>query len=111
MNNDKMTNVRNAFAGERGTYPAYYEDGQVKVYDSVAGHFTTCHSLTDNQIARVKRLTMGYTHMVVRKITGIVVSRHTSFEAAVRKARRWERPEEDPVEVRTYSEWYYREMK
>lgn len=32
-------------------------DGTVRVWDSVAGHYTTCHSLTPAQIARVRRLT------------------------------------------------------
>lgn len=33
-----------------GTYPAYADaDGTVRVYDPVAGHFTTCHRLTENQ--------------------------------------------------------------
>lgn len=36
--------------------PAYYAFGQAHVWDSVAGHYTTCHSLTKNQIARVRRL-------------------------------------------------------
>jgi hypothetical protein len=35
---------------------AYAENGRVWVWDSVAGHFTTCHSLTHPQIMRVIRL-------------------------------------------------------
>lgn len=35
---------------------AYYADGQAHVWDSVAGYYTTCHSLTERQIARVRRL-------------------------------------------------------
>ena len=35
---------------------AYYADEQVHIWDSVAGHYTTCHSLTERQIARVRRL-------------------------------------------------------
>lgn len=31
--------------------------GTVRVFDSVAGHYTTCHSLTPAQVARVRRLT------------------------------------------------------
>ena len=47
-----VTNVK--FHGT--STPAFYENGQVWVYDTVAGHFTTCHSLTAGQQARVKRL-------------------------------------------------------
>ena len=39
-----------------GMVAAYYEDGRVWVYDSVAGHYTTCHSLTPRQMAMVRRL-------------------------------------------------------
>lgn len=31
-------------------------DGTVRVYDDVAGHYTTVHSLTPRQIARVRKL-------------------------------------------------------
>lgn len=31
-------------------------DGTVRVYDSIAGYYTTCHSLTDAAIRRVRRL-------------------------------------------------------
>jgi hypothetical protein len=34
-------------------------DGTVRVYDSVAGYYTVCHSLTKGQEARVRRLTKG----------------------------------------------------
>ena len=30
--------------------------GVVRVWDRIAGHYTTCHSLTPRQIARVRRL-------------------------------------------------------
>ena len=30
------------------------EDGTVRVYDSVAGHFTACHSLTEAQQRHVR---------------------------------------------------------
>jgi hypothetical protein len=33
---------------------AYYQDGQVWVWDDVAGHYTTCHSLTAGQVRYVK---------------------------------------------------------
>ena len=32
-------------------------DGMVRVYDPVAGHFTTCHSLTPSQQRRVRSAT------------------------------------------------------
>ena len=39
--------VRNAFAAETGTYRAQVDtDGTVRVWGSVAGHYTRCHSLT-----------------------------------------------------------------
>ena len=31
-------------------------DGTVWVYDSVAGHYTTCHSLSDSAVRRIRRL-------------------------------------------------------
>jgi len=41
-----------------GKHSAYFDadSNQVRVWDSVAGYWTTCHSLTANQIKRVKRL-------------------------------------------------------
>lgn len=30
--------------------------GTVRVYDSVAGYYTTCHSLSQSAIARIRRL-------------------------------------------------------
>lgn len=32
------------------------EDGTVRVYDNVAGHYTTCHSLPERTQARVRKL-------------------------------------------------------
>jgi hypothetical protein len=32
-----------------------HADGTVEVYDDLAGHYTTCHSLTPRQIAYVRR--------------------------------------------------------
>jgi hypothetical protein len=31
-------------------------NGAVRVYDSVAGYFTTCHSLSPAAVARIRRL-------------------------------------------------------
>jgi len=54
----KTVNVKNAFDGSRGTTTAYAdEDGRVLVYDSVAGHYTTCHSLTASQEKYVRART------------------------------------------------------
>lgn len=48
--------VRNAFSTERGTYAAIVDaDGAVRVYDSVAGHYTRNHSLSPRRIARARR--------------------------------------------------------
>lgn len=52
----KTCNVRNAFSGDSGRYEAFYEYGQVHVWDSIAGYYTTCHSLSPNQVAYVKRM-------------------------------------------------------
>ena len=39
-----------------GKHEAYADAlGTVRVYDPVAGHWTTCHSLTQSQIMRVRR--------------------------------------------------------
>ena len=32
-----------------------HADGAVEVYDSLAGHYTTCHSLTSAQIRYIRR--------------------------------------------------------
>jgi hypothetical protein len=48
--------VRNAFATETGTYRAQVDtDGTVRDWDSVAGHYTRCHSLTPAQITSAQR--------------------------------------------------------
>lgn len=47
----KTVNVKNAFNGRKGTYRAYADkEGRVWVYDSIAGHFTTVHGLSLQQI-------------------------------------------------------------
>ena len=79
----KTANVKNAFeTGRRGSVPAYAdESGVVRVYDSIAGHYTTVHSLTEGQQAYVRRMTQP-------KPTAVVVTRcdkcgleHTMFSA------------------------------
>lgn len=48
--------VRDAFSTERGRYRAIVaEGGVVLVWDSVAGHYTSLHSLKPSQIAYVRR--------------------------------------------------------
>jgi len=57
MSEIKTVNVKNAFSDLIGTYSAYAdEDGTVRVWDSSAGHYTTCHNLTENQIKYVRRM-------------------------------------------------------
>ena len=52
----KTVTVRNAFTCERGTYRATVAaDGTVRVWDSVAGHYTAAHALTARQIASARR--------------------------------------------------------
>jgi hypothetical protein len=42
-----------AFGGRLETVKCMVEDGTVRVYDSVAGHYTTCHSLSTRDVARI----------------------------------------------------------
>jgi hypothetical protein len=52
----KLVTVRNAFSCERGSYLATVSpDGTVRVFDAVAGHYTTAHALTPRQIASARR--------------------------------------------------------
>lgn len=58
---DRYITVRaQAFAGEcvRKHRVLVCADGQVKVWDEVAGHFTSCHSLTVSAIRRIRALTL-----------------------------------------------------
>ena len=52
----KTTQIRaRAFGGKLETITvAINNAGVVRVYDSVAGHFTTCHSLSAQEIGRAK---------------------------------------------------------
>ena len=59
MNANLTTTVRKPFSSNRATDRAQAfadSDGVVRVYDDVAGYYTTCHSLTATQEARVRRL-------------------------------------------------------
>lgn len=52
-----VTTVANAFTNRTGIFRSYADaTGVVRVYDPVAGHFTTCHDLTLRQQARVRKL-------------------------------------------------------
>lgn len=56
MSSNKTIIVRNAFSCERGTYRAVVDaDGTVRVWDSVAGYYTTMHSLTARQMQSARR--------------------------------------------------------
>ena len=53
----RTATVRNAFTGFTGSFRAYADaDGTVRVYDSTAGYWTTCHALTPAQESRVRRV-------------------------------------------------------
>ncbi len=43
-----------AFAGRLETIKAQLDGESVSVYDDVAGHYTTCHSLSARDIGRIR---------------------------------------------------------
>lgn len=47
-----------AFSGEgiREYQFAVSEQGTVRVWDAIAGHYTTCHSLSESAQARIRKL-------------------------------------------------------
>jgi hypothetical protein len=53
-----VTTRAKAFAGQGvQTIQALVEgDGTVRVYDDVAGYYTTCHSLSERAQARIRKL-------------------------------------------------------
>jgi len=52
-----VTTKAKAFAGRMSTIRASVDqDGTVRVYDSVAGHYTTCHSLSASAQRRIRKL-------------------------------------------------------
>jgi hypothetical protein len=52
-----ITTRAKAFAGRLQTIRAMVDtDGTVRVYDSVAGYYTTCHSLSDSAQRRIRKL-------------------------------------------------------
>lgn len=59
MSQTKTVTIRaKAFAteGVRTNRCVVDADGTMRVYDSVAGHYTTCHSLSAAAIRRIRRL-------------------------------------------------------
>ena len=49
--------VKGAFGGSRYAHQdivVSLEDGTVRVWDDVAGHYTACHSLTESQCKRLR---------------------------------------------------------
>lgn len=57
--NEKIITARaNAFTG-RGVETLKFlvkADGQVKVYDSIAGYYTTCHRMSEATMRRIRKL-------------------------------------------------------
>jgi hypothetical protein len=55
---EKIVKVRaRAFGGKLENIRCMVDaDGAVRVYDSVAGHYTLVHSLSKSAIARIRRL-------------------------------------------------------
>jgi hypothetical protein len=51
-----------------------------------------------------------YRWMLVRKISGIPVSRHATREAASKASAKWPQPERDPLELREYNAGYRAKM-
>ena len=53
----EMTIKAKAFAGQsRRIHRVTVIDGVVRVWDAVAGHYTTCHSLSTSAIRRILAL-------------------------------------------------------
>ena len=60
MKHEFTTRVR-AFTGEpvKSNRVAVDESGRVYVWDSVAGHFTTCNAISDSAARRIRREAAG----------------------------------------------------
>lgn len=63
--------------------------GVVRVYDSVAGHYTVCHSLTPSQVERVRRLTQPRGKISRRRGIDLTLPEHLGEEPPA-SAVRWE---------------------
>lgn len=60
---DQTVTIRaKAFSGEgvREHKCTVASDGTVRVWDSVAGHYTACHSLSESAVRRVRKLAGVY---------------------------------------------------
>ena len=57
MNGKLVTVTCKAFGGRIGTHTCSVDaDGTVRVWDSVAQYYTTCHSLSAYAISRIRKL-------------------------------------------------------
>lgn len=58
MSTKEITVRAKAFSreGVRSHKVMVYGDGTVRVWDSVAGHYTSCHSLSQSAQARIRKL-------------------------------------------------------
>lgn len=57
MSMKEISTKAKAFCGRMESIKAMVDaDGTVLVYDSVAGHYTTCHSLSQSAIRRIRKL-------------------------------------------------------
>jgi hypothetical protein len=57
MNSTEITARAKAFTGERVRLHRFsVTNGVVRVWDSVAGHYTTCHAMSERTLARIANL-------------------------------------------------------
>jgi WD40 repeat protein len=58
MSNIEITARAKAFSNEgiKTNYFLVSSDGTVRVWDSVAGYYTTCHSLSKSAESRIRKL-------------------------------------------------------
>tara|TARA_R110000868_G_scaffold171274_1_gene406959 strand:+ start:418 stop:624 length:207 start_codon:yes stop_codon:yes gene_type:complete len=62
----KTFNIKcKAFSGEKVKINKIHvgDDKVVRVWDSVAGHYTSCHSLTSRSIGKIQRLLQENNHL------------------------------------------------
>lgn len=55
-NETKLTVRANAFGKIETIRCLVDADGTIRVWDSVAGHYTTCHSLSESAIRRIQKM-------------------------------------------------------
>lgn len=57
MNSIEITARAKAFSGESVRLHRFLvTDGVVRVWDGVAGHYTTCHAMSEKTMARIAKL-------------------------------------------------------